>query len=109
MPTELRVIFPLEISLVSGVGGQAGTGRWTGRDRAGSARVFIQVHHTLGKPAQALPPKALALFPLLTVGPFPAVPRSQDTDVLGHFVLSPQLSSSISSTTPTTSTGPHPL
>lgn len=26
MPAELRVIFPLEISLVSGVGGQAGTG-----------------------------------------------------------------------------------
>lgn len=81
MLAELRVIFPLEISLYF-------RSQCTGRDQAGSGRVFIQVHYGLGKPTQALPPKSLTLsFPSITHGPFAAVPGSQDTDVLSHFVL----------------------
>lgn len=66
----------------------SGVSQCTGRDQAESDRVFIQVHYGLGKPAPALPPKSLTpSFPSIADGPFPAVPGSQDTDVLGHFGL----------------------
>lgn len=86
MLAELRVIFPLEISPCFSC-------QWAGMDQAGGARVLIQCLHDLEKPAQPLLLKSLTLsLSSITDGPFPAVPGSQDTEVLGHLVLSPQQS-----------------
>lgn len=101
MLAELRVIFPLEISLVSGVSGQAGTGLAVAESSSRSTMLWRSQHRLYH-------PSLSPYLPSITAGPFPAVPRSQDTDILGHFVLSPQLSSCISSTTPATSTVASP-
>lgn len=87
MPADLRlVIFPLEIS-------PCFRSQWAGRDQAGGSRVLIQVLHDPEKPAQPLLLKSLTLsFSSITDGPFPDVPSSQNMEVLGHFVLSPQQS-----------------
>lgn len=79
MLAELRVIFPLEISPCFSC-------QWAGRDQTRGAKVFVQCLHDPEKPAQPLLLKSLTFsLSSITDGPFPAVPGSQDTEVLGHW------------------------